>query len=206
MSVLPSRSPRIRPRRLPAPRHVAVTVLVLVVCLWGWFALTKIYLPQLDRLPDPAAASDGGDDASVDVLMQVGGAAPSDYPEARRAAQEHGISDLVISDPTGVQRFHDDWCAPLEGVRVHCFAPEPSTTRGEAQEFARLAAENNWGSAMVLATGREHVERVRLYFARCWDGDLSVNRPPSPRSPVAHLKQGFYQTAGWARAMKTLDC
>lgn len=195
---MPRPRPRthLRPRATGAhARAVGVLLLSFLLCLWGFFALTKIYLPRLDPLP-----------ADVDVLMQVGGAAPSDALAARELAQEHGISDLVISDPTGVQRFHDAWCAPLDGVRVHCFAPEPSTTRGEAREFADLAEDNGWESAMVLSTGREHVERVRLYFERCWDGDLSVNRPESPRSVVNHLKQAVYQTAGWGRAMKTLDC
>lgn len=176
-------------------RRLCILLLVFSLCLWGWFALTKIYLPHLDPLP-----------SDVDVLMQVGGAAPADMLRARELAQDNGIPDLVISDPTGVQRFHDTWCAPLDGVRVHCFAPDPSTTRGEAQEFARLASEHHWTSAMVLATGREHVERVRLYFSRCWDGELSVNRPASSRSLLTHVKQAGYQTAGWARAMTTLDC
>lgn len=176
-------------------RRLCILLLVFSLCLWGWFALTKIYLPRLDPLP-----------SDVDVLMQVGGAAPADMLRARELAQDNGIPDLVISDPTGVQRFHDTWCAPLEGVRVHCFAPDPSTTRGEAQEFARLASEHQWASAMVLATGREHVERVRLYFSRCWDGELSVNRPASSRPLLTHVKQAGYQTAGWARAMTTLDC
>lgn len=176
-------------------RHLGVLLLVFCLCLWGWFALTKIYLPRLDPIP-----------ADVDVLMQVGGAAPADVTRARELAHDNGIADLVISDPTGVQRFHDSWCAPLDGVRVHCFAPDPSTTRGEAQEFARLAAEHHWDSAMVLTTGREHVERVRLYFSRCWDGELSVNRPASSRSLLTHVKQAGYQTAGWARAMTTLNC
>jgi hypothetical protein len=186
-------------RRTPGPLtrvgRVGVLVLAFALSLWAWFALTKIYLPRLDPIP-----------ADVDVLMQVGGAAPADVTEARRLAQEHGIADLVISDPTGVPGFRDSWCAPLPGVRVHCFAPDPSTTRGEAREFARLAAENHWTSAMVLATGREHVERVRLYFGRCWDGELSVNRPASTRAPLVHLKQAGYQTGGWARALTTLDC
>ncbi|WP_420099009.1 hypothetical protein [Corynebacterium sp.] len=184
-----------RTHRFRRVRQVAVMVLAFLVCLWGWFAVTKIYLPRLDPLP-----------ADVDVLMQVGGAKPEDVTAARRLAQDRSIADLVISVPTGVQSFRDAWCAPLGGVRVHCFTPDPSTTRGEAQEFARLAQRNNWTSAMVLATGREHVERVRLYVTRCWDGDLSVNRPATSRSMVNHLKQAGYQTAGWGRAMKTRDC
>ncbi|MEY8565657.1 hypothetical protein AALF15_03670 [Corynebacteriaceae bacterium 7-707] len=191
-----ARQPRIRtPAPLTRALRVGVLLLAFVLTLWSWFAVTKIYLPSLDPFP-----------ADVDVLMQVGGAAPSDVTDARRLAQEHGVTDLVISDPTGVQSFRDSWCAPLEGVKVHCFTPDPSTTRGEAREFARLAEQNHWTSAMVLATGREHVERVRLYVSRCWDGDLSVNRPASSRAPLTHLKQAGYQTAGWGRAMTTLDC
>ena len=170
-------------------------MILVLAALWSWFAVTKIYFPRMDPLPD-----------DVDVLMQVGGAKPSDFPAAREIAQENGIPDLVISEPTGSQALRDKYCAPLDGVEVHCFAPDPSDTQGEAQEFARLAEENGWDSAMVLSTGREHVERVRLYFERCWDGDLSVNKPAGSRSFAGHLFQAGYQTAGWARAMQDREC
>ncbi|MGO1950357.1 MAG: hypothetical protein ACTH1D_12035 [Mycobacteriaceae bacterium] len=172
-----------------------LAILIVLASLWSWFAVTKIYFPRLDPVPQDA-----------DVLFQVGGASPPDFPAARDLAQKEGIPDLVISEPTGNRTLRDSYCGPLEGVEVHCFSPDPSTTRGEAQEFGRLAEDNGWDTAMVLSTGREHVERVRLYVERCWDGDLSVNRPASERSLTNHLYQSAYQTLGWARAMTDREC
>lgn len=185
-------SPTARRRR---PLAVLTAVLVVLVGAWGWFAATKIYFPRLDQAPENA-----------DVLVQVGGIPWKDYQTARDTARRLGIPDLVLSDPSSGTEVHDRYCGPLEGVRVHCFAPDPSTTRGEARGFAELAATNDWHSAYVLSTGREHVERARLYFSRCWGGELAVNRPASGRAVTVHLKQSFYQTAGWIKAMKDSAC
>lgn len=174
-------------------RHRAVIVLLsTLVVLWGWFAVVKIYAPRLDPIPP-----------NVDVLVQLGGVPFGDYQAARDIAQQRGIPDLVISNPISGTSVTDKYCGPLPGVRVHCFVPDPSTTKGEAQAFAELANTHGWASAFVLATGREHVERVRFYFNRCWGGTLSVNRPASERSLRVHISQSWYQTAGWIRAVFT---
>ena len=172
-----------------------VTLVVVILAAWAWFLMDKVYAPRTDPLPD-----------DVDVMVQLGGASPPDYDAARAFAQARHIPTLVISDPTGSPRAHDRYCGPLEGGRVSCFAPRPSDTRGEARNFATMAADNGWRSAFVLGTGREHVERVRLYFSRCWDGELAVNRPPGDRPFLTHLKQAVYQTAGWARAEIDRQC
>lgn len=185
-------SPLARRRRLTT---VLAAILVILVGAWSWFAVTKIYFPRLDPVPD-----------DVDVLVQVGGIPWKDYQTARDTAQRLGIPDLLLSDPSSGTEVHNRYCGPLEGVRVHCFAPDPSTTRGEARAFAELAKQNNWHSAYVLATGREHVERARLYFSRCWDGELAVNRPTSGRPLRTHLSQSWYQTAGWLKAVQDSSC
>ena len=79
-----------------------LAVTLVLAGLWSWFAATKIYFPRLDPVPD-----------DVDVLMQVGGASPADFPAARKMAQDNDIPHLVISEPTGVQSFWDSYCAPL---------------------------------------------------------------------------------------------
>lgn len=185
-------SPQARRRR---SFTVLAAILVILVGAWSWFAVTKIYFPRLDSVPE-----------GLDVIVQLGGAYNMDYMAARQLAKELNVPDLVISEPTGLQPRHDRYCGPLDGVDVHCFAPEPSTTRGEARGFAALAEEHGWRTAFVMGTGREHTERVRLYFSRCWDGTLAVNRPASGRSVSEHLRQGFYQSAGWARALTYRGC
>lgn len=189
------------PRRISPTarrRHILAvfgTVIAVLVGAWSWFAVTRIYFPDLDAAPEEA-----------DVLVQVGGIPWRDYEIARDTAQRLGIRDLVLSDPSSGSLVNDRYCGPLEGVHVHCFSPVPSTTRGEARGFAKLAEQHNWRSAYVLATGREHVERARLYFSRCWDGELAVNRPASERSVRTHLSQSWYQTAGWLKALQDSSC
>ncbi len=173
---------------------VLAAIMVVLVGAWSWFAVTKIYFPRLDPVPD-----------DVDVLVQLGGIPPDDYQKARDTAQQLNVRTLVLSNPIG-DTVRERYCGPLAEVEVLCFAPDPSTTRGEARGFTALAAEHGWKSALVLGTSREHVERVRLYFSRCWDGTLAVNRPASGRSVSEHLRQGFYQSAGWARALTYSSC
>lgn len=185
-------SPEARWRSLLA---IPIALALVVILAWAWFAVTTLWLPRLDSPP-----------SDVDVVVQVGGIPTTDYQLARDTAVKLGVHDLVISDPTTSATVHDRYCGPLPGVTVHCFAPDPSTTRGEARGFAALAEANGWKSAYVIATNREHVERVRMYFDRCWDGTLAVNRPSSPRSFTEHLYQAGYQTAGWLRAVRNNGC
>ena len=51
---------------------------------------------------------------------------------------------------------------PFEVLSV---VPEPSTTRGEAREVARLAGERGWRRILVV-TSTYHVPRARLSFRR----------------------------------------
>lgn len=192
--------PRSRGRRRIRGGRLRRTVLVTVVFVlaltvgWSWFAVKEIYFPRMDPVPE-----------DVDVIVQLGGVPPGDYQAARDLARQLGVPDLVLSNPVG-QVIEDRYCGELPGVRVHCFAPDPSTTRGEARGFAALADANGWRSAYVTGTSREHVGRVRLYFSRCWDGELAVNRPASPRSVGEHVRQGVYQTAGWVKALAARSC
>jgi uncharacterized SAM-binding protein YcdF (DUF218 family) len=48
---------------------------------------------------------------------------------------------------------------------VLSFAPEPSTTRGEAAAVARLARERAWTRVLVV-TSTYHVTRTRIIFER----------------------------------------
>ena len=57
--------------------------------------------------------------------------------------------------------------------RVICFTPDPNSTRGEAEEVARLARRHGWRSVAVV-TSDYHVFRSRLLFRRCYHGRLAV--------------------------------
>jgi uncharacterized SAM-binding protein YcdF (DUF218 family) len=60
-----------------------------------------------------------------------------------------------------------------DGFRVVCFTPDPDSTRGEAEETARLARENGWDRVLVV-TSRFHVTRARMLFDRCLDADVDA--------------------------------
>ena len=54
-----------------------------------------------------------------------------------------------------------------------CFHPDPYSTRGEAEAFARLAAKRGWRSVIVVSS-RYHLVRARMLFERCYDGRVAT--------------------------------
>jgi uncharacterized SAM-binding protein YcdF (DUF218 family) len=58
-----------------------------------------------------------------------------------------------------------------ESVHVLCFHPGPYSTRGEAEDFARLARAQGWTSAVVVSS-RYHIARARMLFERCVAGKV----------------------------------
>jgi uncharacterized SAM-binding protein YcdF (DUF218 family) len=61
----------------------------------------------------------------------------------------------------------------MPGVRLICFDPNPSNTRGEAEFAARLAERYHWRSVVLVVT-REQDTRARLLMKRCFSGSVSV--------------------------------
>lgn len=55
--------------------------------------------------------------------------------------------------------------APGLPFEVLSVVPDPSTTRGEARQIARLAAERSW-QRIVVVTSTYHIPRARLIFRR----------------------------------------
>jgi uncharacterized SAM-binding protein YcdF (DUF218 family) len=58
-------------------------------------------------------------------------------------------------------------------VPVVCFHPEPYSTRGEAEAFARMAEQRGWQSVVVVSS-RYHLLRARMLFERCYDGTVDT--------------------------------
>jgi uncharacterized SAM-binding protein YcdF (DUF218 family) len=63
-------------------------------------------------------------------------------------------------------------------ARVVCFSAVPYSTRGEARTVARLAADDDW-SSIVVVTSTFHVTRAHLLFRRCYHGGLAMVGSPS---------------------------
>jgi uncharacterized SAM-binding protein YcdF (DUF218 family) len=77
---------------------------------------------------------------------------------------------LVVSDGF---RTAPQLCNRRRPYRVLCVEPHPFSTRGEAEEIARLAAARGWRRVDVV-TSRYHVYRARLIVKRCFHGKLRV--------------------------------
>ena len=116
--------------------------------------------------------------ARVDAIVMLDG--PGDrLPTALSLAWAHRAPVVVIS------RGSPYWasgsrCAPvIPRVRVICFAPDPATTRGEAEFAGRLARRYQWHS-IVLVTTTPQDTRARLRVSRCFSGSIYVTTAPLP--------------------------
>jgi len=114
--------------------------------------------------------------ARVDAVVMLNG--PGDrLPTALRLGWEHRAKFLVISRGSQVYG-HGNSCAPqIPGVRIICFDPNPSTTRGEAEFAGRLAARYHWRSIALVAI-RPQDTRARIRLGRCFGGKVYVVTAP----------------------------
>jgi uncharacterized SAM-binding protein YcdF (DUF218 family) len=119
----------------------------------------------------PPGGSDGRADAAV---VLAGGRGPR-LSEGMALVKKGVAPVLVVSDgwsstwPEG-NRLCAGRSAP---VPVVCFHPQPYSTRGEAEAFAKLAAKRGWRSVVVVSS-RYHLVRARMLFERCYDGQIST--------------------------------
>jgi uncharacterized SAM-binding protein YcdF (DUF218 family) len=147
-------------RRRSRPFLLLLTGLVL-----GWVVAAAVLFVW------PPRGSDGRADAAV-VLAGGRGPRLSDG----LALVRKGIAPvLVVSDgwsPTWPEA--NRLCAGRRApVPVVCFHPDPYSTRGEAEAFARLAAKRGWRSVIVVSS-RYHLVRARMLFERCYDGRVAT--------------------------------
>ena len=136
------------------------TLIGLAVALVIFCAVTaKLFIWPASGMP-----------ARVGAIFMMAG--PGDrLAEAVRLAREHRAPFLVVS------RGHDGYggpCpAPVPGVRLICFDPNPATTRGEAEVAGRLARKYHWRS-VALVTNTAQDTRARVRVQRCFAGPVYV--------------------------------
>jgi hypothetical protein len=133
----------------------------------------------------------------VDAIVMLNGPG-NRLPTALDLAWAHRAPVIVIS--RGSRHWgHGSVCAPkIPRVRVICFDPSPSTTRGEAEFAGRLAARYRWRSiALVAVAPQDTVARLRV--GRCFNGKIYVvNAPlPAPEWPAEILHE-------WVSALKAV--
>lgn len=139
--------------------------LVLLVVLCFAFVGATFYLfvfPHMDRV------------THADAVVVLSGGRTDRLPKGLGLVERGVAPTLVISDgmnPDYPQA--NKLCKGREPFKVICFRPDPYSTRGEAEEVARLARRHGWRS-IVVVTSRYHVFRARMLFRRCFKGPLAV--------------------------------
>ena len=173
----------------PRRRWIRPAAIVLVLAGLGLgLGGHQLYVsPDLDPFPPGER---------VDAVLALGGLTET-AEFARTLVASGGAPVLVLSNPyePGTAPTLDAACAdPAITYRVICFVPDPSTTRGEAQQLRDLAQAHGWTRVAVVAP-TFHISRARLLVRRCFPGTLLmvalpvrtparqvIVEPPWPRS------------------------
>ncbi|MGW4248070.1 YdcF family protein [Nocardia sp. NPDC004722] len=187
---------RTRPRvfgRRPRLLWILVTVGVLIGTTAG--AGMPVYaFPQIDQL------------RHADAIFVLGGEGFHRYPYGLSLGGAGWAPTVVISNPYGTR---DDWltnvCNTPQTFQLDCFVPDPPTTKGEARELRRLAAEHGWKTVIVV-TFRPHISRARYILEQCFDGNLVMIESPEKITWYRWIYEFGYQTVGYARAALQSGC
>jgi hypothetical protein len=115
---------------------------------------------------------DQGMPAQVSAIVMLDGPGGR-LTTALDLAYQHRAPFLVVSRGSPTYGHGSD-CAPvISHVKVICFDPSPSTTKGEAEFAGRLAKKYHWHSvALVTITPQD--SRGRLRVERCFTGPVYV--------------------------------
>ncbi|MEV3902893.1 YdcF family protein [Mycobacterium sp. NPDC050551] len=143
----------------------------------------------------------------ADAILVLGGQGGSRYRVGLDLASRGWAADLVVSNPEDAAiAWRRDYCAsPPPRVTMHCFVPDPGTTKGEGRELRRLADRHGWKSVIVV-TFRPHISRARFILEQCFDGELTMVASPTGTSAAEWAWQYTYQTAGYLRAVAQPGC
>jgi uncharacterized SAM-binding protein YcdF (DUF218 family) len=147
-------------------RRVLVGLIVLVVVFAA--ATARLIIWPASGMP-----------ARVDAIVMLAGPGDDRLPAALALAREHRAPVLVVS--TGWEGYGGPCPAPVSGVRLICFEPNPGNTRGETEYVASLARRNHWHS-IVLVTITPQDTRARMLMRRCYDGSVYVMTAGIPLS------------------------
>lgn len=174
--------------RGPGARRRWRVVIVIAVCLLLAFAgvTTRLFLVPTTGAPAHASA----------IVMFEG--TDDRLSVAVRLAQERRAPLLVVS--RGRDGYGGPCPAPVRGVRLICFDPNPPDTRGEAEFAGRLAREDHWTS-VILVTGLDQATRARMLMSRCFGGPVYV--VTTPASPWTAMLGAAYEWGALVKALVT---
>lgn len=173
------------------PRFLRLfSILLAYVLAVGTLQSLIIWHPRIDEPRD------------VDAVIVLG------VPKERLATGldlvKAGYSNLlVVSSPppdTSPARVPPICGGVAAGFEVHCFTPEPFSTKGEALYVARLVQEHGWDEIIVV-TYRSHISRSRYYFERCVpDAKILFVANEREHTFLRWANRMLYETGGWLKA------
>lgn len=180
----------------PARKRVRRLAILFCVCNIAVAAGLPVYVhPHVDQL------------RRADAILILSGPHHDRYPFGFELAEQGWAPNLVVSNPSGTAspRLTRYCAAPHPRFRVHCFVPDPPTTKGEAQELRRLSSEYGWRTVIVV-TFQPHISRARFILQKCFDGELVMVTNPTGISVRRWAYEYLYQTAGYVRAILQPGC
>jgi len=172
---------------------------------WFWRGLTALVLVFIVLLGTVTARlfiwpATGSMPANVDAIVVLGG--PGDRVDyAMPLARENKAPYLVFSKglgwlPPGICTEH------VGSATVICFQPNPDTTQGESEAFAKLAKQYSWHS-VALVTSQEQAWRQALVRPLLPLGPVLQRRAEAPArhgdTERRHLRMGCDREGGSLR-------
>jgi hypothetical protein len=177
-------------------RFRRVLVSFCLVLIGTVVAGVPVYVrPQTDRL------------RHADAILILGGPDYHRYTFGLDLGSQGWAPNVVVSNPIGAD---DPWltrfcAAPQTRYELHCFTPDPETTKGEGRELRRLASQHGWRTVIVV-TLLPHISRARFILEQCFDGELVMVPIPVHLSVPIWAFHYVYQTAGYVRALFQPGC
>lgn len=170
--------------RFSAISLASIVGVLLLVVLAG---LPMYVFPPVDEDVDGA-----------EIAYVIGPATGGRIALAEQLLEDGTVDEILISvaggGPLGADAI--DACADSG---VTCEHPNPFTTKGEVDQLADFADENEVDKTIVI-TFAPHVQRTRFILEKCFAGDAIVMAAPQELSLGDWVYQYAYQTAAFVKA------
>ncbi|WP_188585238.1 YdcF family protein [Gordonia jinhuaensis] len=170
---------------------VVVVVALVVLNVTGYFLFTRAHEDPLSH---------------ADAIVVLGGEQDGRVQYGVQLAQQGYASTVLLSNPypsgTPGEDFMQHYCNGEDlGVRIICFAPDPSTTRGEAMFTRDMARKYGWHHVIAISW-RFHLPRARYIFHQCFSGQTTMRAVPRTYDYGVGMWQYtyVYQTVGFVKA------
>lgn len=186
---------RLRRRRVVVPTVLVVLVLLASYLIVGHQLFDRDHGDQLrhaDAIVVLGGEHDGREQYGIDLARQG-------YADTVLLSNPYDSSwPNYDRDKTMMQHYCDSSTAK---IKVICFVPNPSTTRGEAMYVQDMAKKYGWHTVIVVSW-RFHLVRARYIFGQCFSGDVAMHSVPRvyPSGPVDWFTVYPYQYIALAKA------